>query len=108
MRRFSVVAVLGVLTAIASVGAPSASAATEFGDSCSAKEFVPVSYTLTTLSAPAAALPLTAPVSGVITKVKTQVGIPLPFTFPEQVKLLKPAGGKSYTVTNQIEIHSAS
>jgi len=73
-----------------------------------ADEPVTTPYTLTTLSAPSAAIPLTAPSSGVITKVKVQIGIPLPLAIPEQVKLLKPAGGNSYTVTNQTTAQAGS
>jgi hypothetical protein len=94
-----------LVLAILSIAAPTAWGATEFGDSCTGNAPVPVPYTLTTLSAPGS-VPLTAPVSGVITKVKMRVGLSLPgnLRIPEQVKLLKSAGGNNYTVTNQTTI----
>lgn len=100
----------GVLLAVVAmlVGASSATAATEFGDGCAGDEAVTTPYTLTTLSASPAALSLTAPISGVITKVKVQIGIPLPLAIPEQVKLLKAAGGNNYTVTNQTTVPAGS
>jgi hypothetical protein len=108
MKKLSVMAVLGILITVVFTLPATATAATEFGDNCTADEPVTVPYTLTTLSAPSAALPLTAPSSGVITKVKVQIGIPLPITIPEQVKLLKSAGGNNYTVTNQTTVQAGS
>ncbi len=83
------------------LSAGSASAATEFGDTCAADEVAEVEYTLTTLSAPPAALPLTAPTGGVITKLKVNSQVPLPFAVPTQVKVLRSAGGNNYTVIGQ-------
>lgn len=103
-----VLGAIAAVVAIAVIGATPASAATEFGSTCSAEKSVPTTYTLTTLSAPSSTLPLTAPVSGVVTKVKVQLSLPLPLSIPEQVKLLKPAGGKSYTVTSQAEVHTVT
>jgi hypothetical protein len=93
------------VVAIFLIGAPSASAATEFGDNCSATAPVTTPYTFTTLSASAGSLPLTAPTNGVITKVKMQLGISLPLAIPQQAKLLKPAGGNNFTVTNQTDFN---
>ena len=108
MRKLFGVAIVVAMATTALTAAPAASASTEFGDNCAADEPVTVPYTLTTLSAPSAALPLTAPSSGVITKVKVQIGLPLPIAIPEQVKLLKPAGGNNYTVTNQTTVQAGS
>jgi len=97
-----------VLTATAAMllaaGPGTASAATEFGDTCSAEEAAPGTYSLTTLSSPGSGLPLTAPISGVITKVKVQNQIPFPFTVPTLVKVLRSAGGNSYTAINQVTV----
>jgi hypothetical protein len=103
MKRLKGIAVVVAMTA-SLVGAASASAATEFGDTCAADEGVSTPYTLATLSTVNSGLPLTAPVSGVITKVKVQIGLALPIGIPEQVKVLRPAGGNNYTVVSQTEI----
>lgn len=92
-------AILMVLAA-----APAAMAATEFGDTCTADKAIPGSYTLVTNSSPGSGLPLSAPVTGVITKVKLKSGVPIPFSVPETVKLLRPAGGDSYTAVNQVPV----
>lgn len=81
--------------------APTAGAATEFGDTCTGDDTAPGPYTLVTLSAPAAGIPLAAPINGVITKLKVRIDIPFPFAVPQLVKVLRPAGGDSYTVVNQ-------
>jgi hypothetical protein len=78
-----------------------ASAATEFGDTCAGTGVAPGEYTLTTLSAPPAALPLTAPSGGVITKLKMNVGAALPISLPTTVKVLRSAGGNSFLIVNQ-------
>lgn len=86
------------------IGAATASAATEFGDTCVGDKPIPGTYTLTTLSTSSTALPLTAPASGVITKVKMPIDFEVPFLIPEQIKLMKPVGGNSFTVTTQATI----
>jgi hypothetical protein len=109
LMRFSLASgAVGTVLAISLLSAGSAAAATEFGDSCSGDGPVATPYTVTTLFAPPASLPLTAPTSGVITKVKVRVSIPLPLAFPEQVKLLKPVGGNSFTVTNQTNLNAST
>jgi len=95
--------VLGALTL-----APSAIAATEFGDTCAGDDTAPGTYTLVTLSSPGTSLSLTAPVSGVITKVKVNNLIPFPFNVPTLVKVLRSAGGNSYTAVNQVSVQVSS
>jgi hypothetical protein len=85
----------------------SASAATEFGDTCEGNAPFPP-YTVTALSSPEASLPLTAPTGGVLTKIKMKVAIALPFLLPEQVKVLRPAGGNNFTVTSQAEVKAGT
>jgi hypothetical protein len=80
-----------------------ASAATEFGDTCEGSAPFPP-FTVTAFSSSEASLPLTAPVGGVLTKIKMKTAIPLPFALPEQIKVLRSAGGNNYTVTHQTEI----
>ena len=97
----------GVATVVAAtvmVGTSGASAATEFGDNCPAVTGAPVPYTVTTLSGPAGSIPLTAPTGGIVTKVKLSAPEAFPFAVPMQVKLLSPAGGTSFTVTNQTTV----
>lgn len=102
--RSRLVVVLTATAALLVAGSGTASAATEFGDTCSAEAAAPGPYTLMTLSSPATDLPLTAPVSGVITKVKVKNSIPFPFSVPTLVKLLQPAGGDNYIVVNQVTV----
>ncbi|HVD41039.1 MAG TPA: hypothetical protein VNC16_08565 [Solirubrobacterales bacterium] len=85
-----------------------ASAAVEFGDTCTAENAAPGPYTLLTLSTPATDLPLSAPVSGVITKVKVKSEIPFPFSVPTYVKVMRPTGGENYTVINQQTIQAVN
>ena len=99
---------IGIVFAISLLTAGSASAATEFGDTCSANSPVTTPYTFTTLSTSSGSLPLTAPISGVITKVKMQIGTSLPLAIPQQAKLLKPAGGNNFTVTNQTNFNAST
>ncbi len=99
----ALISVASGATLIALAVAQPAAAATEFGDNCDGNAPVPT-YTLTTLSTPDATLPLTAPTSGVLTKVKVKVTAALPFSIPEQIKVLRSTGGNNYTVTKQATI----
>lgn len=90
MRALRGIGVLGALVAIALVAAPSASAATEAGDDCVAntKEGA---YTLVPLQRISpSALPLTAPVSGVVTSWRVNSGVSE--GTPEQMRVLRPTG----------------
>jgi len=99
--RKRLVAVAGVLLAVTATGAPAASAATEFGDTCTAGGGAPGDYTLTTLSVPAGGpIPLAAPSAGVITKMKASFP-PITFSLPVSAKVLRPAGGNLYNVVAQ-------
>jgi hypothetical protein len=85
----------GTLVAVSAFGATSASAATEFGDSCiantSGKASVPT--TLFALTAAGDPLPLTAPSAGVITKWKFNVvSEAAGATFPQTLKVLHQTG----------------
>lgn len=106
--RLKLVPAIAAALAISLLGTASASAATEFGDTCSGEDAAPGNYSLTTLSSPDSSLPLTAPVGGVITKVKVQNSIPFPFTVPTEVKLLRSTGGNSFTVVNQVAVQVGS
>jgi hypothetical protein len=102
--RIRLAAVLTATAAMLLAAGGTASAATEFGDTCSADSAAPGPYSLVTLSSPGSGLPLTAPISGVITKVKVNNQIPFPFNVPTLVKVLRSAGGNSYTAINQVTV----
>lgn len=108
MKRLKGIIAVVVATTVSLLVATSASAATEFGDTCVADEAVTTPYTLATLATTNSGLPLTAPVSGVITKVKVQVGLPLPLGIPEQVKVLRSAGGNNYAVISQADVQATT
>jgi hypothetical protein len=103
-KRFLAVLTTSVFGVSMMISIATASAATEFGDTCVGDKGIPGPYTTTTLSTPSTALPLTAPTSGVITTVKMPIDFELPILVPEQIKLLKPAGGNNFTVTTQATI----
>jgi hypothetical protein len=93
---------VGVLTAVALIAAPSAPAAVEFGDTCAADSGAPVDYTIATLSAPPGALPLAAPSAGVVTQVKVRIALPvIPASLPLKVKALRAAGGTLFTIVGE-------
>lgn len=100
--------VAAAVLAISALGAPSASAATEFGDTCAGNSTAPGDYTLTTLSAPTGPLPLTAPSAGVITQVKVRIAPPIPFAIPTNVKALRSAGGSLFTVVGQATVQATA
>ncbi|HEX7293909.1 MAG TPA: hypothetical protein VF259_05140, partial [Solirubrobacterales bacterium] len=100
--------VAAIVLAISALGAASASAATEFGDTCAADEAAPGDFTITTLSAPAGPLPLTAPSAGVITQVKVRIAAPIPFAIPTTVKALHSAGGSLFTVVGQTTVQASA
>ncbi len=80
--------VAAIVLAISALGAPSASAATEFGDTCVANNEFSTPVTFFEGAAPANPLPIVAPSAGVLTSWKVSV-IPVPFTFPQTLKVLR-------------------
>lgn len=106
MRSRLAFALAAIAMLVAALGPASASAATEFGDTCAADEEAPGPYTLVTLSSSDSGLPLSAPINGVITKVKLNRTVPIPIPVPQLIKVLRPAGGDSYTVVNQTTVQS--
>lgn len=87
-------------------GGGSALAATEFGDTCVGNGAAPGNYTLTTKSDPSSLLPVTAPVSGVITQVKSNIDSSfLPPPVPTSVKVLHPTGTpEMFKVTAEAQV----
>ncbi len=71
------------------IGLPSASAASQFGNVCTAKGGAPPA-TWTQLSNESSGLPITAPINGVLTSWKVDSG--LPASLQEQLKILRPSG----------------
>lgn len=98
--RFAAVAA-SALAAAAFLGASGASAATEFGHQCAGNGAAP-NYTLTGLTKPGGGIPLTAPVAGVLTKVRVTTSPMIPFALPTQIKLLRATGPNTFTTVNQV------
>jgi hypothetical protein len=93
--------VVAALLTISALGAASASAATEFGDNCVAEEatFEPP-LTLFEISAPGNPLPLTAPVSGVISQWKSNLA-PVPAFVPQTLKVLRQNGPNTVQIIGE-------
>lgn len=102
MRRL-LAGAAGTAAAVALIGAPCASAAVEFGDTCGMSGGLPVDYTITSLSAPEEEIPLAAPSAGVVTKVTVRVAdkVPLLSAIPLSIKALRPAGEGLFTTVGE-------
>lgn len=101
MRKRYGVAAIGFLAAMCLVAAPAASAATEFGDNCTANEAVESPITLFEITGSGDPLPTAAPSAGVITKWKVNV-VPFPGTLPQTLKVLRPnSGAKTVQVVGE-------
>jgi hypothetical protein len=88
MKRLSALLIAGA--ALASLtAAPSASAATDFGALCTPTTAIS-NVTLVQFQAAPGSAPLTAPVSGVLTKWKSS--FPAPGSFAQKMKILRPTG----------------
>ena len=93
------------LAACGAIGTTSASAAVGFGDSCAVTGSM-IGSTVTTLSAPPGPIPLTAPISGVVTQLKVNtVDTAAPVPLPAEVKLLRSVSGTTFAVTHQAQIN---
>jgi hypothetical protein len=92
MKRLVAIGVLSVVGLVLMAGSATASAATEFGDPCTADGFAPgVPVSIFTLNS-ASPLPPAAPISGVITKWSVNVGAALPagqVSLPETLKVFR-------------------
>ncbi|HUC07077.1 MAG TPA: hypothetical protein VMR96_03225 [Solirubrobacterales bacterium] len=96
MRALRGIGVVGVLL-IALIGVSSASAATEAGDDCVANTQEGI-YTLVPIKRVSpSALPLTAPVGGVVTSWKVHSGVSE--AVPEQMRVLRPTGNPNEFLT---------
>lgn len=95
------VLILGIV-AVAAACAPAASAATEFGDNCTADEATSaeVPASLFALTAAGDPLPLVAPTGGVITQWKiSQAAVPVPIT--QTLEVLRTAGPPTVQVIGE-------
>jgi hypothetical protein len=86
-----------IAAAAAGFAAPSASAASEFGDSCTLNKKFATKYTLFEISSPANPMPTAAPAAGVITRLKTNV-LPVPAELPVVYRIVHPLGPGSVQV----------
>jgi hypothetical protein len=97
MRALRGIGLVGVLLTVALIGVSSASAATEAGDDCVADTQEGI-YTLVPIKRVSpSALPLTAPVSGVVTSWKVNSGVS--DAVPEQMRVLRPTGNPNEFLT---------
>jgi len=89
--------VAAIMLAISALGAPSASAATEFGDGCIGSTVTSMpSVTLFDIAVPANPLPIVAPTAGIITSWKVTSASPL--SIPQNFRLIRDAGPKTVQV----------
>jgi len=103
MSKRLAAAAIAAMAISASIGAGSASAATEFGDACLANQAAnpELDATLFEISAPGNPLPVAAPVAGVITKWKLDL-VPVPFGVPTSLRVLRvDAGTKTALVVGE-------
>jgi hypothetical protein len=90
MRSLGGAGIVGILVALALVVAPAASASTEAGDDCVANEGEGA-YTIVPFKrASASALPLFAPIDGVVTRWKVNSGVE--YSVVERLRVLRPTG----------------
>ena len=86
------------------IGAPGASAATEFGNNCTANRAEEGTSFSTILLSQASGAPTTAPVSGVVTKWKIRL-VPVPISLPQQLKVYRPTGNPTqFQVVGESEV----
>lgn len=103
MRKRLAAIVIGAMATLAGLGPTSASAATEFGDPCSATGGIMEDTFVQLSKNPGSPPSLAAPSSGVITSWRVNVALPLSGkTYPSKLDVFRPAGGaKSFTLVGQ-------
>jgi hypothetical protein len=89
MKSRVLMAAIAAAFAISLLGASGASAAAEFGSSCTANRAEEGAPFSTILLSQSGGLPTTAPVSGVVTKWKIRL-VPVPISVPQQLKIYRP------------------
>ena len=104
MRRWRLFGVLvGSVSALALIAAGPVSAATQFGDACSADDATEAPITFFEISHPENPLPTAAPVSGVLTRWQMNVVGEAPFPIPVTLKVLRLSPGPPPIATVQGE-----
>lgn len=109
---FALVAVVAISAIAALVSAASASAATEFGSGCTATKATERALWVATGHAPSSPLPVTAPISGVITEWKVNsnqdaaaaepgLAEEFPRIFQQRLLVLRSNGSESFTVVGE-------
>jgi hypothetical protein len=99
-RKTCTIALGAVLSALSLIGASAATAATEVGNACIGdRAETPVS-TIVQLGSTTNPSSVAIPVAGVITKWKVNV-VPYPGGISEKLKVLRPAGGNSFTTVGE-------
>lgn len=96
MKKKSIGAIVAAALAVSLLAAPGASAATEIGDNCTAEGTLGAVTQLQIASAPGAALPLTAPSSGIVTQWKITTKIPV--EYPQQLRIFRGSGKTFQTI----------
>ncbi|HTR73871.1 MAG TPA: hypothetical protein VMH33_01255 [Solirubrobacterales bacterium] len=107
-RLCLILAIVAAFTAF--VGVSSASAATEFGSGCAAEEGEEFLDLISTGHGPGSPLPVTAPISGVVTEWRLNLGLstgPVPpeleefigALYGQKLQIFSDAGGGNYTLT---------
>jgi hypothetical protein len=90
MKNKAAALIAGAFITLLSIGATSASAATEFGDNCAGNELTEAPpNTYFEITAFGNTLPITAPTNGVITKWKVNDSIPAAVSFTQTLKVLR-------------------
>jgi len=100
MRSKLVSAAIGAALVISLLGATSASAATEFGDTCIGNESTEAPITLFEISSTLNPLSPAAPSSGVITKWGVNL-VPAPVTIPVNLKLLRQTNSSTVQIVGE-------
>ena len=103
MRKRLAVGVVSAAIAISLTAVSAASAATEFGDACTADNAKGPPLTFTEIFHPQNPLPTAAPISGVLTRWQMNVAPDAPFPIPVTLKVLRLNAGPPPTATVQGE-----
>jgi hypothetical protein len=99
-RQIRITAAVAAVAAASLIVASAASAATAAGNTCTGDRAEPTPATLVQLSSTSDPASVTVPVSGVITKWGVNV-ISYPGGISEKLKVLRPAGGHSFTTVGE-------
>jgi hypothetical protein len=99
-RKKRIIAIAAAFSALSLTGASSALAATEVGNACVGDRAETPNSTIVQLASTTNPGAVSVPVAGVITKWKVNV-VPYPGGISEKLKVLRPAGGNSFTTVGE-------